>query len=389
MYRISELAEKVNLSRTTLLYYEKIGLIHGHRLDNGYRTYTEHDLQRLRLILQLQRGGLTLKECKACLDAKINRALLVDRLKQLDNEIKQKQDARHLLAGLLGETSLSEWHDHLDDIAPEAHMKWLMTQGFNEKEALHLRWLSKDMNTHEKYMQDFMHIYATLNYWGPNDEKDTLKAFHLLPTKPEKIVEIGCGQGITTQVLAKFAHVTALDNDANALERLDNKAKQQGLESQIMTSCASMTDLPFDDASIDVIWAEGSAYIMGVENALKAWRKKLVEDGILVFSDLVWSTDSPCEQAKAFWQKAYPDICINKKRIHQAQKAGFRVLNSFPMSDKAWRNYYQPLSERVSELKKSWTDSAALTDIQREIDIVQRFGDDIAYHLFILQKDGK
>ncbi|WP_155487100.1 MerR family transcriptional regulator, partial [Vibrio harveyi] len=65
MYRISELAEMLGLSRTTLLYYEKIELIKGQRLSNGYRAYSDADLQRLRLIQQLQSGGLTLKECKA------------------------------------------------------------------------------------------------------------------------------------------------------------------------------------------------------------------------------------------------------------------------------------------------------------------------------------
>jgi len=53
MYRISELATHVGLSRSTLLYYEKIGLIEGQRLGNGYRTYSGRDVQRLRLIQQL------------------------------------------------------------------------------------------------------------------------------------------------------------------------------------------------------------------------------------------------------------------------------------------------------------------------------------------------
>jgi DNA-binding transcriptional MerR regulator len=49
MYRISELTEQVGLSRTALLYYEKIGLINVKRLSNGYRIYSEYDLQRLLL----------------------------------------------------------------------------------------------------------------------------------------------------------------------------------------------------------------------------------------------------------------------------------------------------------------------------------------------------
>ncbi|MDP2569425.1 MerR family transcriptional regulator [Photobacterium damselae subsp. piscicida] len=66
------------------MYYEKIGLIKGSRMSNGYRRYSEQDAQRLLLIQQLQAGGLTLKECQACLEAKLNRQVLLDRLSQLD-----------------------------------------------------------------------------------------------------------------------------------------------------------------------------------------------------------------------------------------------------------------------------------------------------------------
>ncbi|MGB1322926.1 MAG: MerR family transcriptional regulator, partial [Vibrio gallaecicus] len=53
MYRISELAELVGLSRSTLLYYGKLGLIEAQRQSNGYRLYSEKDLQRVRLLQQL------------------------------------------------------------------------------------------------------------------------------------------------------------------------------------------------------------------------------------------------------------------------------------------------------------------------------------------------
>ncbi|MEQ3515110.1 MerR family transcriptional regulator [Pseudoalteromonas sp. BZB3] len=42
------------------MYYEKLGVIRGQRLDNGYRLYTELDAQRLTLAMQLQDGGLSL-----------------------------------------------------------------------------------------------------------------------------------------------------------------------------------------------------------------------------------------------------------------------------------------------------------------------------------------
>lgn len=222
MYRISELAERVGLSRTTLLYYEKIGLIKGKRLENSYRMYSDKDLQRLKLIQQLQAGGLTLKECQACLDAKIDRELLQGRLKTLDDEIAQKQRSRDLLAALLGEGDTKAWHTEAGKSAPDAHLEWLIKQGFNEKEALRLKWLSKNMNEHDQYMADFMHVFNALDRWGPGSEIDTLRALGAVPFKPENILEIGCGRGIATTVLAQNtdAKITALDNETTALARM-------------------------------------------------------------------------------------------------------------------------------------------------------------------------
>ena len=80
MYRISELATKVGLSRSTLLYYEKLGLISSTRQANGYRACSDQDLQQLKLLQQLQSAGLTLKGCQACLDTRIDRSLLLQRL---------------------------------------------------------------------------------------------------------------------------------------------------------------------------------------------------------------------------------------------------------------------------------------------------------------------
>jgi len=69
MFNISALAKGVGLSRSTLLYYEKLGLLkRSQRQPNGYRVYSEADRQRLLLLQRLQAGGLSLKECRECLD---------------------------------------------------------------------------------------------------------------------------------------------------------------------------------------------------------------------------------------------------------------------------------------------------------------------------------
>lgn len=387
MYQISEIATQVGLSRSTLLYYEKIGLIEGQRLENGYRTYSDRDAQRLRLIQQFQAGGLTLKECKACLDAKVERQILLKRLQQLDAEIAQKQKSRQLLAALLGEGGLKKWHESIDKIAPDAHLDWLIKQGFNEKEALRLKWLSKDMNEHEQYMADFGQIFEGLDRWGPGTEAETRKALAKIPFSPQSIMEVGCGKGIATMVLAKYcsAMITAVDNDEPALACLYERLTHAGLVNRVTTQCASMTDLPFEVASFDVIWAEGSAYIMGVTKAMEQWRRLLKNNGVLVISDLVWHTTNPSAEVQAFWQKEYPDMSTTAVRIEQAEVAGYQVLDSFALSEEAWQAYSVPLQERIETLKPKMADCAALLDIEKELDIYCQNRNEFGYQFFVLK----
>ncbi|GHA45747.1 MerR family transcriptional regulator [Photobacterium aphoticum] len=395
MYRISQLAEKLGLSRTTLLYYEKLGLIKGQRLANGYRTYTERDVQRLTLLQNLQAGGLTLKECQACLDSKVERDMLVERLRLLDEEITHKQRARQLLAAMLGESSLTEWHQTLDQHAPEAHIDWLMKQGFDEKQAMRLKWLSKDMNTHDQYMADFMAVFNGLERWGPGSQADTLNALAQIPHTPHTILEIGCGRGIATQVLAAHtpATITATDNEEKALAALNDTLNAQGHGERITTVCANMADLPFAPESFDVIWSECSAYIMGVEAAFNAWRSLLQTDGILVLSDLVWReeaaqtlSESIDNDTRAFWQQEYPDMTTVAVRLAQAEAAGYRVIDHFALSDDAWLAYYGPFEARLEALQGELEGARAYADMQREIAAFHARHGAFDYQMFILQK---
>lgn len=388
MYQVSQLAKKVGLSRTALLYYEKQGLISGQRLSNGYRVYSDNDLQRIRLVQQLLSAGLTLKECKACLEAKIDRSLLQSRLQTLDDEIARKQQSRDLLAAMLGEGDLTSWHKGLDELAPDAHLNWLMKQGFNEKEALRLKWLSKDMNEHEQYMADFMTVFETLERWGPGSELDTKQAINALPKVPTNILEVGCGKGLATQVLVENtqAHITAIDNEQSALDRLSERFEQNGQADRLSTKCASMTELPFEPNQFDLIWAEGSAYIMGIEKALEQWKPLLSDQGCLMVSDMVWRTEKQSQTAIDFWSSEYPDIKQVSTRLEQMEKAGYQVVAHFPQSKEAWMNYYGPLSARLDELRSTMADTQAFKDIEHEVNLSLNHSEEFGYHMFVLAK---
>jgi len=289
---------------------------------------------------------------------------------------------------MLGEGDLKDWHESTDKLAPDAHLDWLMKQGFSEKEALRLKWLSKDMNEHEQYMAQFMKIFEALERWAPGNETETLKALALLPEPPESILEIGCGKGLATMALVNntTAPITAVDNEQSVLTSLSERFEADNLASRLTTVCASMTELPFKNGSFDLLWAEGSAYIMGVSKALSQWKPLLTDDGILMISDLVWLTDSPNQDAIEFWKSEYPDMQSVSTRVKQMEAAGYEVLNSFALSREAWLNYYEPLKMRLSELELELQGSQVLVDINKEIDIYTKYLDEFGYQMFVLRK---
>lgn len=241
------------------------------------------------------------------------------------------------------------------------------------------------MNQHDQYMRDFMSVFETLEYWAPNSEADTTKAYRLLSTNPESILEIGCGKGNSTIVLAKLssAKILATDNAQSALDKLDHKIEQNDLRDRIFTKCISMTELAFGKKRFDLVWAEASAYVMGIESALKKWKALLSADGTLVFSDLVWLTDNPSQEAIDHWKNDYPDIQTVDTRQAQIEKAGYQLQQTFTVSEHAWKCYYEPLEQRLKEVAPKMRGSQAVVDIKNEIDLYKSRLGEFGYQFFI------
>lgn len=390
MYSISELAAKLGITRTTLLYYEKLGLLKGQRRDNGYRLYNERDYQRLHIIKQLQSAGLTLKECQNCLENKVDPTTLRKRLNQLNDDINTKLKARSLLLGLIGEESQRDFHNALNQGSSKEYVNWLHQQGFDEKQALRIRWLSKDMNEHDQYMQDFMHIFSMIERWGPgSDEATQLALSHIPVDAHQRLLEIGCGKGTSTILIAQGtgASITAVDNEILAIDALKQKVKRLNLKERIAPVCASMSELPFENNAFDVIWAEGCVYIIGMADALRQWKPFLKPGGYLMVSDLVWLSDQPDNESKEYWSSEYPDISNINTRLNMFEANGYEVINHFSLDTNGWRNYWQPLEERLLALKSIGEESQALQDIEREIKLYKKHaGKSFTYQYFILKK---
>jgi len=134
---------------------------------------------------------------------------------------------------------------------------------------------------------------------GPGSSQSTQRASCVrnLPPKP-LILEVGCGPGAQTVQLEELCkgEISAVDNRAIFLEQLRQRAAERSLSHVIHPILADMTRLQFENSFFDMIWAEGSIFIIGVEKRLKEWRPLLKEEGSIAFSELSWlRADIPLE----------------------------------------------------------------------------------------------
>ena len=150
---VTNLARACKLSRSTLLYYESIGLLPRPRRTAGnYRAYAPKDLDRLRQICVYRDAGVPLAEMRALLDGPRDdaAAVLRRRMAELGVGIERLRDQQRAIALLLksahkrsipmvtkekwvaimkaagfSETDMRRWHEEFEKGAPDEHQEFL------------------------------------------------------------------------------------------------------------------------------------------------------------------------------------------------------------------------------------------------------------------------
>lgn len=87
----NEVQDKTNLSRKAIEYYEEKGLIHPKKLENGYRDYSDEDIEVLKKISLLRNLGLNISEIALYLDSKEDALASILRRKEHELDICEKR----------------------------------------------------------------------------------------------------------------------------------------------------------------------------------------------------------------------------------------------------------------------------------------------------------
>ena len=168
MYRIGQLAREFGLSRSTLLYYDRIGLLSPTgRSAAGYRLYAPADRHRLEAICGYRQAGLGLADIRRLLERGEGEELevLEKRLREVGREIRELQTRQRLLAGMLkaaaggelpaalnkeawvamlraagmDDAAMARWHTEFERRNPQAHHDFLLGLGISENAARGIR----------------------------------------------------------------------------------------------------------------------------------------------------------------------------------------------------------------------------------------------------------
>lgn len=172
MKTITAIARQFGLSRTTLLYYDRLGLLSpAYRTASEARLYSSDEEARLSRIVTYRRAGIPLKSIKHMLVAApggVNQRLET-RLSEIQGQIADLRGQQRFIVGMLKDAVLRgegpkrtrdqwvellracaftqrdmhQWHIEMERDNPNGHARFLKQIGLSATEVSHIRGLAR------------------------------------------------------------------------------------------------------------------------------------------------------------------------------------------------------------------------------------------------------
>ena len=168
MFTIGQVAKKYSLSRSTLIYYDSIGILTpSGRSESNYRLYSDNDLQKMDRIVLFRSAGLPLESIALLLEKEGGDldSTLEKRLFSINSEIQGLRNQQNVIlkileienlerhsrvitkeiwvsilkAAGLDEAGMRNWHIEFEKTSPEGHKDFLESIRLNREEITTIR----------------------------------------------------------------------------------------------------------------------------------------------------------------------------------------------------------------------------------------------------------
>lgn len=234
--------------------------------------------------------------------------------------------------------------------------------------------------------------FSSISRQGPGSDESTQRALSMIHGlgADSVIADLGCGCGSQTIQLALHtqAKVKALDLFPLFIDKLMERCRKAGVADRVEAIEGDMCNLPFEKASLDVIWSEGAIYNIGFKRGITEWREYLKPDGWLAVSEASWLTDSRPSEIEDFWNEAYPEIDNIANKVQQLKDAGYHDVNTFVLPKECWiDNFYLPQREAqrlfLERYPNNKTAAELVANQRREAELYSRYSDYYGYVFYV------
>ena len=123
---IKDVEERTGLSRSNVRFYEKEKLVEPSRNEsNGYRDYSENDVQNIKKIAYLRTLGISIEDIRSIISEKVTLQEMLEKQKEvLKNQITDLNKAKLMCEKMLDEESISYEKLQVEQYVTDFHDYW-------------------------------------------------------------------------------------------------------------------------------------------------------------------------------------------------------------------------------------------------------------------------
>ena len=217
------------------------------------------------------------------------------------------------------------------------------------------------------------------SFGSESETAKVIKTLGLNDSTNYKIANLACGTGATTLQLAKHVQGTILGVDLSPklLDRLIKRSSAKSLKATIDVTSDKYNGLPIAPGTLDVLWSQDRGRETDFIPMIQYWHSLLKPGGMLVLTELIWTTSNPDNEVVDYWSSRYQDISTLEARLEELEATGFDVLNGDLLPDSCYEeHFYTPLTNEFESFMDEYPIPAA-------IGLVGQFKQEIRmYHKF-------